>query len=192
MSDLSFPHRHTPRRPWAPMSDLEWHALMPFVLRRSGPGRPLREIRQRLDAMFWVAARHAKWREVPERFGEWGTVARHFWRLTHRGLWQRLLEELAVLGPEHPLRGLEHFICRAARRAYRLIGLGLIVLARKLGLRAALPGPPWLLPHPDLSQSLADVELPLGNLRLIRGLRWLWGFAAGRQRIPGSVVRARA
>ena len=172
------------------MSDLEWHALMPFVLRRSGPGRPLREIRERLDAMFWVGASHKAWGELPERFGLWGTVARHFRRLTHRGLWQRLLEELAVVGPDHPLRGLEHFICRAARRAYRLVGLGLVVLARRLGLRAALPGPPWLLPNPDLSQSLADVDLPLDDWRAVRALRWLWGFAAGRRRIPGAVVRA--
>ena len=186
----ALPRRYTPRRPWAPMSDLEWHALMPFVLRRLGAGRPLREIRERLDAMFWVGAHHARWREVPERFGAWGTVARHFRRLTHRGLWQRLLEELAVLGAEHPLRAIEHFICRAARRAYRLIGLRLIVLARRLGLRAALPGPPWLLPHPDLSHAVfADVSPPT-SIAEVRVLRWWHGFVAGARRIPGSVVRA--
>ena len=60
MTALPSSHRYTPRRPWAPMTDLEWHALLPFVLRRSGPGRPLRELRARMDAIFWVGTHHAK------------------------------------------------------------------------------------------------------------------------------------
>jgi hypothetical protein len=70
------------------------------------------------------------------------------------------------------------------------LGLRLIVLARRLGLRAALPGPPWLLPHPDLSHAVfADVSPPT-SIAEVRVLRWWHGFVAGARRIPGSVVRA--
>ena len=68
--------------------------------------------------------------------------ADYFRRLTHNGLWTRLLTLLAETHPNHPLRAIEHRICRAARRAYRILGLRLILLARRLGLRSALPGPP--------------------------------------------------
>ena len=173
------------------MTDLEWHALMPFVLRRAGPGRPLRELRERMDAVFWVAAHHAKWRELPEEFGRWGTVARHFRRMTHGGLWQRLLIELRGTDRRHPLRAIEHFICRAARRAYRLLGLHLIVLARRLGLSAALPGPPWLLPDPDLSHRVFGQRFErvydLTKLAVVQALKLWHGIAGGRQRMSSAM-----
>ncbi|HZH47623.1 MAG TPA: transposase, partial [Roseococcus sp.] len=109
-------------------------------------------------------------------------------------LWQRLLIELAQTAPPHPLRTIEHFICRAARRAYRLLGLRLIVLARQLGLRAALPGPSWMLPDPDLSHAVFGRHFErvhdLSSIAAIRVLRWWHGFVGGRRRIPGAVVRA--
>ena len=193
-SPTYLPARGTRRRHWAPMTDLEWHALLPFVERRAGPGRPLRELRERMDAVFWVAAHHAKWRELPEAFGRWGTVARHFRRMTHGGLWERLLLELARADPRHPLAGLDHFICRAARRAYRLLGLKLIVLVRRLGLIAALPGPSWMLPDPDLSHRVFgrrfERAYDLSKLSVVRMLKFYHGFVGGRRCIPGVIVRA--
>ena len=37
----------TPRRPWAPLTDLQWHALLPYVLPRSPAGRRISDLRQR-------------------------------------------------------------------------------------------------------------------------------------------------
>jgi transposase len=176
------------------MTDLEWHALLPFVERRAGPGRPLRELRARMDAIFWVGAHHAKWSDLPEAFGRWGTVARYFRRLSHNGLWQKLLLELARADPTHPLARLEFFICRAARRAYRLLGLRLIVLARRLGLMAALPGPAWMLPDPDLSHRVFGRRFErvydLTKLAVVRMLKFYHGLCGGRRRIPGAIARA--
>lgn len=157
----SYPHRYTPRRPWQRLSDAEWLALMPYVLRRSGPGRPIRELRQRLDGVFHVACTPDPWRCLPEEFGKADTVSRWFRRLTHAGLWDRLLAELAQADPAHPLRALESWICLACRRAVRLLGLHFIVRIRRLGLRSALPGPPWMLPDPDLSERLLEVPIHL-------------------------------
>ncbi|AWV21751.1 hypothetical protein RADP37_01679a [Roseomonas mucosa] len=192
MRASSFPTPH----PFHPMTKAEWRALAPYLpTNPTGTGRPA-DHRHRLDAIFHVALPHSPWSALPERFGNPGTVARHFRRLTHAGLWQRLLTALATTPPGHPLHALAHRVCRAARRAHRILGLGLILLARRLDLRAALPGPPWLLPDPDLSQTLARAKLPpftgaYGTVtpyrRLVRGLAALHRAAAGRARIPRSL-----
>ncbi|MCI0754556.1 transposase [Teichococcus vastitatis] len=193
------PHaaRLSPPRPWAPLSDAEWHALLPYLLPRSPQGRPIRELRARMDAIFHTACSHAPWADLPDRFGKPDTVSRYFRRLTHAGLWQRLLLALAEAAPAHPLRAIEHWICRAARRAHRILGLPLILLVRRIGLRSALPAPPWLLPDPLLSETLAALPVPAAPPRGRGGKAWhrallgsmkrLLRDAGGRARIPRSV-----
>jgi hypothetical protein len=51
-----------------------------------------------------------------------------------------------------------------------------------LGLTKALPAPPWLLPDPDLSETLR--RLPPTDAETARSLARLLRFAAGRRRIP--------
>ncbi|HEY8614292.1 MAG TPA: transposase, partial [Roseomonas sp.] len=82
------------------------------------------------------------------------------------------------------------------RRAARLGGMPLILLIRKLGLRSALNGPPWLLPDPRLSEMLRRAPLPplprtpeqfaAAKTRL-RSLAALAKAALGRTRIPRTV-----
>lgn len=191
------PHRYTPRRPWQRMSDAEWLALMPYILRRSGPGRPIRELRQRMDGIFHLACTPDPWRSLPAEFGKPDTVSRYFRRLTHAGLWDKLLADLAEADPSHPLRAIEAWICRACRRAVRLLGIAFIVRIRRLGLRSALPGPPWLLPDPDLSETLlrVPIELPERPDRAafralhakVRSLVRCLTVSIGRRSIPRAV-----
>jgi hypothetical protein len=83
---LGHHRRYSPERGWEPLSDTEWAVLAPFVFRaaateaeaeaaraatahaaasaegvplRRRPGRPVRDPRARLDAIFWMAA-HAR------------------------------------------------------------------------------------------------------------------------------------
>ena len=83
-------------------------------------------------------------------------MARQFRRWAHAGLWTRLLEALA--DPDYPgiavLRRLESWICRSFRRAWRILGVQGVVLARRLGFPSALRAPAMLLPDPDLSHSV--------------------------------------
>jgi transposase len=122
---------------------------MPYVLPRAPQGRRIADLRSRMDAIFHLASTPGHpWRDLPAQYGKPDTVARFFRRLTHAGLWHRLLQALRECGPKHPLRSLEYAICRATRRAARLGGMNLLLLIRRLDLRSALNGPPWLLPNP--------------------------------------------
>lgn len=179
------------------LTDLQWSSLLPYLLPRAPQGRRLEEHRLRMEAIFHIVTTSAPWHTLPAHYGKPDTVSRYFRRLTHAGLWQKLLHALAEAGPTHPLRQLEGPILKACRRAHRILGLPFLVLIRKLNLRRALPGPPWLLPNPLLSETLSRVKIappPPGeyghktrHARLLASLKRLHRDAAGRRRIPRSV-----
>jgi transposase len=174
---------------------------------RRRAGRPVRDPRARLDAAFWLAAHTLPgrppppWHALPARFGKPDTVSRQFRRWAKQGLWTRLLEALA--DDRRPglaiLRRLESSICRAYRRAWRLLGVPGMALARRLGFLSALRGPSWLLPDPDLSEQVFSKlraamlrarqhglrALPRGFLRCYKKLL---AIAAGRRSIPRSLA----
>ena len=199
---------YTPARAWEPLSEKEWAALAPFI-RRQGPGRPVRDPRARLDACFRAATSGEAWARIEASPFRPDTVHRQFRRWAHAGLWTRLLRAVARRRPPTVLRRLAHWICRAYRRALRLLGLAGIVLARRLGLLSALPGPPWMLPDPDLSatvfralgRALQRLREELGEpwprpsiLRarraLLRRYRRVLGIVAGRRWIPRCLAPA--
>ena len=69
------------------MSDEEWAFLEPFVIER-GPlrGRPARDHRHTLDAVFWIARTGAPWSDLPEELGNWNSVHQQYRRWTTNGL----------------------------------------------------------------------------------------------------------
>jgi transposase len=159
----------TPPRPWAPLTDDQLRALWPYVVHR-GAGRPIFDIRARLDAIFWVACHNGPWRDLPPQLGPHDTAHRQFRRWVHKGVWTQLLKDVAT-STDPALRSLTHWVCRAWRRATRILGVEAIRLARRLGLLSALKGPPWMLPDPDLSERLwplirAKVTAFIGTGRL--------------------------
>jgi transposase len=186
------------RIPFDKLSDAQWDALRPHLARAAPQGRPMGDLRHRMDGMFTLIATDAPWRAVPAAFGKAGTIARHFQRLTAAGLWERLLQALHDLDARHPLQTLRRMIFRAARRAYRIRGLGLLVLARRLRMPGALPGPAWLLPDPDLSERLVSVQMRCVEKFGLKGfaafvllhgkaLRKMLTLAGGRAHIPRAI-----
>jgi transposase len=203
--------RYSRPRPWEPLSDDEWAVLAPFVLRAAGPGRPVRDPRARLDAIFRMAADTsapgrslAPWRALPAECGKADTASRQFRRWAAAGLWSRLLRALA--DPDYPgiriLRRLESWICRTYRRAWRLLGVPGVALARRLGFLSAMRAPSVFLPDPDLSEYVRRCLQPLkdrldragpGAFRMpdrgfLRACAWLAAAADGRRRIPRLIA----
>lgn len=175
------------------LTERQWAALQPYLAHEAPQGRPLADLRHRMNGMFFLLSTDAPWREMPPQYGPGATIARHFRRLTNAGLWERLLQALHDLGPRHPLQQLRPVIFRGARRAYRMRGLGIIVLARRLKLLGALPGPGWMLPDPDLSKTVvAWQQHHSQNFRPFlrrwgKVLRTLLTLAGGRAHIPRSL-----
>ena len=165
------------------LSDAEFQALLPHILPASPRGRQIGELRARLDAIFAIGNSAAPWRALEAGpAGRPDTVARHFRRLAHAGAIHRLLIAAANARPGEALHDLRDRLCRVARRAIRIGGLPLIALIRRLGLTKALPAPPWLLPDPNLSETLRRIAPDRREVR--KPLARLLRFTAGRRKIP--------
>ncbi|MBY0332129.1 MAG: transposase [Acetobacteraceae bacterium] len=187
--------RYSPPRPWAPMTDAEWDALAPFLRPAGSRGRPIEGgARARLDAVFRIVSGKLPWG------AEADTLSRQFRRWAASGLFARLLKTVArsrrARSVPEALRGLEHWICAAHRRSVRVCGVGAIALARRLGMLSALPGPPWMLPDPVLSERLGRImrdwaqTLPRQRpapLDLALARRLLRTFGGARRIHPGLV-----
>ena len=79
------------------MADDEWAYFEPFLIHRGG-GRPPRNHRRVLDAVFWLMRTGAPWRDLPEEFGNWNSIFRQFRRWADSGIWDVILEGLAASG----------------------------------------------------------------------------------------------
>ena len=66
------------------MTDDEWAYFEPFLIRRGG--RPPRNHRRVLDAVFWLMRTGAPWRDLPEEFGNWNSIFRQFRRWARQRL----------------------------------------------------------------------------------------------------------
>src|SRR5712671_1057050 len=66
------------------MTDDEWAYFEPFLIRRGG--RPPRNHRRVLDAVFWLMRTGAPWRDLPEEFGNWNSIFRQFRRWADSGI----------------------------------------------------------------------------------------------------------
>jgi transposase len=53
-----------------------------------------------LNGILWILATGAPWRDLPERYGPWSTVANRFYAWQHSGLWHQLLTALQQAADE--------------------------------------------------------------------------------------------
>ncbi|MBR0657259.1 transposase [Plastoroseomonas arctica] len=184
------------RTPILPLSDAAWAALLPHIHRTpSTPGRPIPDLRARFDALFAAVTSGKRWThyEAPGATPT-PTLHRHFGRLAHAGLWARLLALLASKDCPAPIKSLAAAIHAAHRRTIRILGLPAILVARRLHIHEALPAPSWLLPDPDLSETVRGLlktivmdylhPQALAHLRLCKALLRT---AGGRARIPSCL-----
>jgi transposase len=72
------------------LADREWKQLATLLPPRAQTERPPRDHRTIVDALLWLGRTGAPWRDLPERFGPWQTVATRFYRWTRSGLWDRI------------------------------------------------------------------------------------------------------
>jgi transposase len=175
----------TPARAWEPLSDREWDALAPWFF-RTRCGRPIRDPRGRLDAIFAHVTTRRPWREAGRGAHSAAATERQFRRWAHAGVWERLFDIASAPDASLTWRGLRAWLYAAFRRGHRLLPLSALLRAKRLGLWSALPAPPWFLPDPDLSERLQrlvllEVSAPVGRDRALYRLlaRCLRG-AAGR------------
>ena len=78
------------------LTDHEWQQLEPLLppQKTGKKGSPYKHHRTVINGILWVLRTGAPWRDIPERYGPWGTCATRFRRWTEKGIWQKALETL--------------------------------------------------------------------------------------------------
>jgi transposase len=85
-------HRHE-------LTDEQWARIAPLLPpQKPRTGRPAEDHRRILNGMLWIHATGAPWRDLPERYGPWQTVATRFYRWGRTGGWDRILAALQQEG----------------------------------------------------------------------------------------------
>jgi putative transposase len=73
------------------LSDAEWNYLEPHLPAPTGHGRPrIHDLREILNAVFYLLKSGCQWRLLPHDFPRWPTVYWYFrkWRID--GTWERV------------------------------------------------------------------------------------------------------
>jgi transposase len=77
------------------LTNAQWQRL-PTLLPTQKPlvGSPIVDHRMIVNGILWILRTGAPWRDLPERYGKWETVAGRFYRWRRKGLWQSILVSL--------------------------------------------------------------------------------------------------
>jgi transposase len=77
------------------LTDGEWTKLVALLPpEKPATGHPNKDHRQVMNGILWVVRTGSPWRDVPERYGPWSTIASRFYRWRKQGVWQRVFESL--------------------------------------------------------------------------------------------------
>ena len=80
------------------LSDQEWEVIRPLIPVNQGPGRKMTlELREVLNAIFYVVRTGCQWRALPGDFPNWNSVYYHFRKWVKDGTWRALNVALCKL-----------------------------------------------------------------------------------------------
>ena len=78
------------------ISDKAWKKIEPYLPGQRGQWGGIAENNRRfINAVFWIFRTGAPWRDLPKRYGCWSNTHRRFIRWRAKGVWERVLEQVA-------------------------------------------------------------------------------------------------
>ena len=78
------------------LRDDQWERIKDFVPGRTrGKSGPRTDNRRFLDALLWMARSGGRWRDMPERLGDYRSVKRRYYRWIEMGVLDAMLSVLA-------------------------------------------------------------------------------------------------
>ena len=80
------------------LSEVEWRVLQELLPPERGRrGRPPLDRQATINGILWRLRTGAPWRDVPERYGNWNSIARCFRRWCRNGTWEAVATTLAEI-----------------------------------------------------------------------------------------------
>jgi transposase len=103
------------------LTDEQWERLKPRLPdQKPRTGRPNLDHRTIVNGILWILRTGAPWRDLPERYGPWQSVATRFYRWRQAGVWERLVSKLqAKADAEGQLDWEIHYVDGTIVRAHQ-------------------------------------------------------------------------
>ena len=103
------------------LTDQQWQRLQPLLpVQKPTVGRPSNDHRMILNGILWILRTGAPWRDLPECYGAWETVAGRFYRWGKTGLWLSILQSLQQQADaESQLDWKVHYVDGSVIRAHQ-------------------------------------------------------------------------
>jgi putative transposase len=76
------------------LTDSQWHLIKQWLPPPAGTGRPRLNLREVLNAVFYVVKGGIQWRLLPKEFPKWQSVYSYFRRWRRSGIWRRIHDAL--------------------------------------------------------------------------------------------------
>src|SRR4051794_15750482 len=77
------------------LTDAQWERLRPLLPpQKAWTGRPAKDHRLVLNGILWIDRTGAPWRDLPDYYGPWQTIATRFYRWREAGIWDDVLAAL--------------------------------------------------------------------------------------------------
>lgn len=116
---MILPPQQAPRR--GEMSEKQWNQIKPLLPpQKPHTGCPAKDHRLIINGILWILRTGAPWRDLPERYGAWSTVAGRFYHWRKIGVWQQVLTTLqAKADAEGKLNWDIHFVDGSVIRAHQ-------------------------------------------------------------------------
>jgi putative transposase len=77
------------------LTDAQWELIRPLLPKAKPGGRPRTvDLREVLNAIFYLVRGGIQWRMLPHDFPPWGTVHYYYWLWRHDGTWEKIHDAL--------------------------------------------------------------------------------------------------
>lgn len=77
------------------LSDAQWKLIEPLLPKQRRGGK-WNDHRLMFDGILWILRTGAPWRDLPERYGKWGSVYHRFGRWRKDGTFDKVLKALRI------------------------------------------------------------------------------------------------
>ena len=99
------------------VSDKQWEIIEPHLPKAKTTGRPALDSRVVFDAIFWVLDSGAKWRYLPEKFGNWNSIYHKFRKWCDEGVFEKILRSLLENSRKYFLAEIDSTFCKVHQHA---------------------------------------------------------------------------
>ncbi|MBW4670847.1 MAG: IS5 family transposase [Cyanomargarita calcarea GSE-NOS-MK-12-04C] len=82
------------------LSNEQWERLKSLLPpQKPRTGKPNNDHRTVVNGILWILRTGAPWRDMPERYGKWESIATRFYRWQKALVWKQILERLQAIAP---------------------------------------------------------------------------------------------